>query len=121
MKTFLEVLRKIGVWIKAHWKWVLGGLAVIVAFIVGARVARKPTPPANISKGQERIAYLQGEINQLEGLKTVIKSQETSTEADIEDTTRRVKILDDKITAAREEVDKLDAEEKLKRFKELGY
>jgi uncharacterized small protein (DUF1192 family) len=121
----VNTLKKIWAWVKAHWKWVVAGLAVLVALIVGARIARgrvNPPPiPEKIQKRKEKVAFLQGEINQLEGQKAGIKAKETAAEGEIEDLTNQVTDLNGKIAEVREEVPTLSAEEKLKRFKELGY
>lgn len=120
MKTFLKALRVVWEWVKTHWKWVVAGLAVIVALIVGARIAKKPTPPP-IGKRQEKVAFLKGQISQLEEQKTGIKAKETVAEGEIEDLTNQVTELDGKIAEVRAEVPTLSAEEKLKRFQKLGY
>jgi uncharacterized membrane-anchored protein YhcB (DUF1043 family) len=121
----MKTLGKIWAWVKAHWKWVVAGLAVVVALIVGARIAKgrvgPPPIPEKIQKRKEKVAFLQGEISQLEVQKTTIASREAATEEDIKKISTEISELDKKIADAREEVLRLSAEEKLKKFKELGY
>lgn len=121
----MKVLKKIWEWVKAHWKWVVAGLAVLVALITGGLLARRPGEPTVLpektQKRKEKVAFLKGEINQLEGQKAGIKEKEAKVQGDIEDLTNQIEKTDGQIADVREEVPTLSAEEKLKRFKELGY
>jgi septal ring factor EnvC (AmiA/AmiB activator) len=121
----MKTLRKIWDWVKAHWKWVVAGLAVLGALILGTLVARRsgdPAPlPEKTQKRKEKVAFLQGEINQLEGQKDVIQGQEEDAASDIKKADDQVAKIDGQIAEVREEVSTLSAEEKLKRFKNLGY
>jgi len=112
-------------WSKAHWKWILGGVLLVLSAIVGFRLAKKSpvisgTTP-EIEKAKEKVAYTQGEVAQLEVKKTEIKKQETTTEESIASLGKKIQAVQDATLKARGEVPALSDDEKLKRFKKLGY
>jgi len=42
-------------WLKVQWKWVVAGLAVLGAFLLGVLLRRRPTPLPPVDETQKRV------------------------------------------------------------------
>jgi len=116
----MNKLKKIWAFIKRNWKWILGGLAVVIAMIFGVKYIRN-TRKNQIQQHKINVLKAENEVAKLEGKREVIRNLENSKEDEITAIDEDIKKLDDKIKSSRIEINKLTAEEKLERFKRLGY
>ena len=121
----LDKLKLAWSWSRAHWKWILGGVALVLSVIVGLRFAKKSTETSGttskIETAKSKVAFTQGEIAQLEVKKTEIQAKEATTEESIDSLGKKIQAVQDATLKARGEVPAMSADEKLKRFKKLGY
>ena len=121
----LDKLKLAWSWSRAHWKWILGGAALVLSVIVGLRFAKKSTETSGttskIETAKSKVAFTQGEIAQLEVKKTEIQAKEATTEESIASLGKKIQAVQDATLKARGEVPAMSADEKLKRFKKLGY
>jgi peptidoglycan hydrolase CwlO-like protein len=117
----MKTLRKIWAWLKKHWKWVVGGLLLVVGAIAGYKLARKRPSDPPIGERERKVAFTQGEIAQLEGQKEVLSGKVADAEKGIKETDGKIAAVDKEIADVREAVPKLSDAEKLARLRKLGY
>jgi peptidoglycan hydrolase CwlO-like protein len=119
-----RVCKSIWQWIKKYWKWVVGGLTLLVLLILIAKAVARGSQgklKAEMLKHQVKILTMQREISRLEGQRDIIRQQASAVTAEIDQLDAKIDALDTQIASSRKEIDRLSAEEKLRRFKELGY
>jgi peptidoglycan hydrolase CwlO-like protein len=119
-----RVWKSIWQWIKKYWKWVVGGLTFLVLFVLIARAisqGKQGKLKAEMLKHQVVVLTAQREIARLEGQRDIIRKQEATVTTEIDQLDAKIDALDSQIVSSRKEIDRLSAEEKLQRFKELGY
>ena len=117
----MSKLKKAWEWVKAHWKWIVGGLLLIIGAIVGYKLARKRPDDPPIGDHERTVAFTQGEIAQLEGQKEALSGKVADAEKDIKATDGKIAAVDKQITDAREAVPNMSDAEKLARLRKLGY
>lgn len=117
----MSTLKKIWAWVKAHWKWIVGGLLLIVGAIVGYKLARKRPEDPPIGEHERTVAFTQGEIAQLEVQKDALSGKVADAEKDIKKTDGKIAEVDKQIADAREAVPNMSDAEKLARLRRLGY
>ena len=113
-------LRKTQQWFKKHWKWVVGGLVLILTIFAGVKY-RKQSTKAKVNRHKIKVLKAEREIAKLEGKREVIRNLERDTEVEVKIIDSDIGNLNDKIASSKTEVVKLTSEEKLKAFKGLGY
>jgi len=113
-------LRRAWQWSKKNWKWLAGGATVLILAILGASY-KKDALKAALNRNKLKVLEAEREVARLEGQRDYIRKQEGDVSVNIEVLDARIAEKTDEIKAARVEVDRLTAEQKLKRFKDLGY
>jgi len=113
-------LKRVWRWIKRHWKWLVGGLVIVIAIIFGATY-RRGSSKAEIQKYKIKVLKAEREVAHLQGKREMIRKREDVVSLDIEVIDKSIKEIDKDIVTSRKEIARLDAKEKLNKFKDLGY
>jgi len=106
--------------LKRHWKWAVGGLAILLAMLAGIRY-RKYFRKAQINEHKIKVLQAEREVARLEGKREMIRKQEGTVEADILAIDAEIVALNKKIEESGGEVKRMTSQEKLDEFKKLGY
>ena len=113
-------LKRVALWIKKHWKWLIGSSAVILSTL-GLYSIRKNLKDYLIQKQRVSLQKKQRDIQVLKAKKELIEANINSTEDQIEDVDIRIKEIDESINDMKSEISKLTRSEKLDKFDDLGY
>jgi chromosome segregation ATPase len=113
-------LKRAWVWLKKNWKWVAGGVTILVMAALGVSYKRN-LRKSELNRHKIKVLKTEREVARLEGQRDIIRKQESDVEGNISVIDDRIAAKTDEIKNSRNEIDRLTAEEKLKRFKDLGY
>jgi chromosome segregation ATPase len=108
------------VWVKKYWKILVGG-ALLVFGVIAAILLRRRSHAleravlaADIATAQREVARLEGKREAIKGRIDAVDKRTADIDSALEENTKQ-------ITVRKTAVDSMTSEEKLKRFKELGY
>ena len=113
-------MRKSALWIKKHWKWLAGSVAVLISTF-GLYSIRKNLKDYCIQKQKVFLKKKKRDIEVLKAKKELIEANINYTEDQIEDVDVLIKEIDESIDNMNSEISKLTRSEKLDKFDELGY
>lgn len=114
------------VWIKTkaflakHWKWIVAGVSVLLLIIFGVAY-RNNANKKKIQDHKIKVLKATNAVERLEGRREVIRGRENVIAGELEELDGEIAQLTEVIKYSRSEVERLNAKEKLARFKKLGY
>lgn len=116
----MQTLKRIGVFLKKHWKYVIATIGILLS-IIGLFIIRNNYTDAQIKHKKIEIAKREREIASLQGKKELLRLQRGDTEADIATVNVRIGAVDREVLKRRAEVVKMNLEKTLDRYDKLGY
>lgn len=116
----MRILKRAWRWSKRNWRYYLASIGIVLTIVLGI-IYKRNKNKIQIQKHRIKVLQTKKKIAHLEGQREVIRRNENAVESDIKDIDKEIKNLDADIKVIRDEVSNLSNEEKLKRFKKLGY
>lgn len=107
-------------WIKKHWKWIVGSLAILISFILLV-YTKQDSLKEMIRKSKLDLSKNKRDIEVLQAKKKVIEARVDHTEEEIVKVDKELESIEKKIVENKKAIRDLTIEEKMKKFDDLGY
>jgi len=120
LAKFKLFFQKSAEFVKKYWKWIAGGLAILVA-IISVFCTKKDSIKELIRLSKLELAKNKKEVEVLEAQKKKIEAQTEVTEEEIQRIDAAIVEVEEKIEKNKKAISSLTLEEKLQKFDDLGY
>jgi len=116
----MKTLKKIWVWVKKHWKIVIGVLVTILVSTVYI-LGKKSFLDEALMGDRKKIIKKKKEITVLEAEKDLIRMNIDRVDADINKVDEKILSHKKEIGRVKDKISELKRHEKLRKFKDMGY
>jgi len=116
----ISFFKRVFLYMKKYWKWILGGIAFIAA-VSGLIFVKDEVISMCIYNRKLDLMKKKKEIDLLEVKKAIIKTRIDFTEEQIAEVDSKIAEIKADMDKDRKEISKLTLKQKLDRFNDLGY